>query len=127
MPLHSATAAAERATARARVAGGSRPASPLPLSHGRMSASGTRIQGSIAIGRNSPDIWPTMLSAMGDIAYARPAAARVPCVPMPIRPASLAVPVKAAMSSRPIHSRCTIHPSTDSSLSTLKNGPIGNR
>ena len=70
-----------------------------------MSASGTRIQGSIAIGRNSPDISPTMLSAMGDIAYARPAAARVPCVPMPIRPASRTVPAKAAMSSTAIHSR----------------------
>ena len=92
-----------------------------------MSASGTRIQGSIAIGRNSPDMWPTMLSAMGDIAYARPAAVRVPGVPMPIRPASFTVPAKAATSSKPIHSRCTIHPGTDSSPSTLKNGPIGNR
>ena len=92
-----------------------------------MSVSGTRIQGSIAICRNSPDMWPTMLSAMGDIAYARPATARVPSVPMPIRPASRTVPAKAATSSTPIHSRCAIHPCTDSSLSNSKNGPIGKR
>ena len=127
MPLHSATAAADRATARARVAGPSRPPASVPSSHGRTSVSGTKIQGSIAICRNSPDMWPMMLSATGDIAYARPAAARVPCVPMPIRPASRTVPAKAAMSSTPIHSRCTIHPSTRSSLSNSKNGPIGNR
>src|SRR5689334_12267814 len=67
IPLHSATATAERATARARADGPGYPA-PVPRRHGRESVSGTRIQGSIAIGRNSPDIVPMMASAAGDSA-----------------------------------------------------------
>src|SRR5581483_612516 len=67
IPLHSATAAAERATARARADGPGYPA-PVPRRQGRASVSGITIQGSSVIGRNSPDIEPAMLSAAGDSA-----------------------------------------------------------
>ena len=55
MPLHSATATADRAAARAG-----------PVVPAAAPASGSKIQGSIAIGRNSPDSSPSMPSAMGD-------------------------------------------------------------
>ena len=81
----------------------------------------------MACGRYSPEYSPSNVSAMGDRAYARPATARVHGVPMPSRPASRAVPVKAAMSTALIHSRCTIQGGTAASLPSAKNGPIGNR
>ena len=55
MPLHNATATADRAAARAG-----------PVVPAAAPASGSRTQGSIAIGRNSPDSSPSMLSAIGD-------------------------------------------------------------
>ena len=55
IPLHSATATADRAAARA----GETWPRTAP-------ASGSRIHGSIAIGRNSADVAPSMLSAIGD-------------------------------------------------------------
>ena len=92
-----------------------------------MSVSGTMIQGISAIGRNSPEVWPSMLSAIGDSAYARPAASRVPGVPMTIREASRTAPPNAAISKAASHSRCVTQPGTVSSRASSKNGPIGNR
>src|SRR6516225_10679554 len=89
VPLHSATATADRAAARAGLAAAV-PAAP---------ASGMMIQGAMACGRYSPEYSPSIVSAMGDRAYAKPAAARVHGAPMPSRPASRAVPAKAAMST----------------------------
>src|SRR5579859_3881429 len=130
-PLHSATATADCAAclysgfsqllaAEARGVGGVVPPGSEP-------ASGTRIHGSIAICRNSPDTWPSRPSAIGDSAYARPAAALLPGVPMSSRPASLLTPLNATIISAASHSRCAIQPSMDSKRRNAKNGPIGNR